>query len=186
MHSDVKAAAAALFSNAKFMSDHKVHVTQCSPEEMNTFFVEGASLTSSSDLSLTSSNSLQMMNPVTTMSHHLPNQSSIYPASLLTNPLLTGSNNLAPNFAAHFGSNLGGGGNFLTSSVMAPSGAFSTGAFVATSTPPSSPPEQNCNFTTISPFSFGTGLLSFIFFLAIIIIILSLSLILITNHCMKL
>ncbi|XP_063720431.1 epithelial splicing regulatory protein 2-like isoform X2 [Symsagittifera roscoffensis] len=41
MHSDVKAAAAALFSNAKFMSDHKVHVTQCSPEEMNTFFVEG-------------------------------------------------------------------------------------------------------------------------------------------------
>ena len=45
MHSDVKAAAAALATNCKPMNDLKVQVTQCSPDEMNTFFVEGASLT---------------------------------------------------------------------------------------------------------------------------------------------
>ena len=46
MHSDIRAAAAALGCNGKILSDHKIQVTQCSPDEMNAFFVEGASLES--------------------------------------------------------------------------------------------------------------------------------------------
>ena len=44
MHSDIRAAAAALGCNGKTLGDHKIQVTQCSPDEMNAFFVEGASL----------------------------------------------------------------------------------------------------------------------------------------------